>query len=136
MPHQLDFKISYSYQSAKAGISIPTLLINGNKDAECFAKIDTGSEFCLFQRGVADTLELDLESGYLLTMETLTGVFKAYGHEVTLVTLGMAFEVMVYFAADYGLSRNLLGRNGWLQQVNLGLCDYEEMLYLSPYDEL
>jgi hypothetical protein len=68
-------------------------------------------------------------------METLTGVFKAYGHEVTLVTFDLAFEVMVYFAADYGLSRNLLGRNGWLQQVRLGLCDYDEMLYVSAYDE-
>jgi hypothetical protein len=71
-----------------------------------------------------------------LKLETLTGSFLTFGHEVTLVTLGLAFEVMVYFAEDYGLSRNLLGRNGWLQQVRLGLCDYEEMLYLSPYDEI
>lgn len=69
-------------------------------------------------------------------METLTGVFKTYGHEVNLNTLDLVFAVTVYFAADYGLSRNLLGRNGWLQQVNLGLCDYDEMLYISPYDEI
>jgi hypothetical protein len=136
MSHQLDFKISYQYQSTKGGLSIPTTITIGQPTVECFAKIDTGSEYCLFQRKLADKLSLDLESGHLLTMETLTGVFKAYGHEVTLITLGLAFEVTVYFAADYGLSRNLLGRNGWLQQVNLGLCDYEEMLYLSPYDEI
>jgi hypothetical protein len=136
MKHQLEFKISYPYQSARGAISIPTFLIAGNKDAECIAKIDTGSEFCLFQRGIADTLELDVENGYLLILETLTGVFKAYGHEVTLITLDMAFNVVVYFAADYGLSRNLLGRNGWLQQVRLGLCDYDEMLYVSAYDEM
>lgn len=136
MTHQLDFKIRYAYQSARGGISIPTILIAGNKDAECFAKIDTGAEFCLFQRDLADTLELDVENGHLLRMETLTGTFKAYGHEVTLVTLDMAFQVVVYFAADYGLARNLLGRNGWLQQVRLGLCDYDEMLYVSAYDEI
>lgn len=136
MTHQLDFKIRYPYQSARGGISIPAFLIAGNKDAECFAKIDTGAEFCLFQRDIADTLELDVENGHLLRMETLTGAFKAYGHEVTLVTLDMAFDVMVYFAAEYGLSRNLLGRNGWLQHVRLGLCDYDEMLYVSAYDEM
>lgn len=136
MAHQLDFKISYQYESARGGIAIPTFLLVGHKTAECFAKIDTGSEFCLFQRGIADTLELDLESGTLLQMETLTGVFTAYGHIVTLITLDLAFDVIVYFAADYTLSRNLLGRNGWLQQVRLGLCDYDEMLYVSAYDEL
>jgi predicted aspartyl protease len=136
MPHQLDFKIGYQYQSAKGGVSIPTTLTTGQRTVECFAKIDTGSEYCLFQRKLADKLSLDLESGYPLKLETLTGSFLAFGHEITLVTLGIAFEVMVYFATDYGLSRNLLGRNGWLQQVNLGLCDYEEMLYLSPYDEI
>jgi hypothetical protein len=136
MPHQLDFKIGYQYQSAKGGVSIPTTLTTGQRTVECFAKIDTGSEYCLFQRKLADNLSLDLESGYPLKLETLTGSFLAFGHEIILVTLGIAFEVMVYFATDYGLSRNLLGRNGWLQQVNLGLCDYEEMLYLSPYDEI
>lgn len=136
MTHQLDFKISYSYQPTRGGISIPTFLRAGNKDVQCFAKIDTGSEFCLFQRGIAETLELNLESGHLLTMETLTGVFIAYGHEVTLVTFDLAFDVTVYFAADYALSRNLLGRNGWLQQVRLGVCDYDEMLYVSAYDEV
>jgi hypothetical protein len=136
MPHQLDFKSSYRYDASKSGISILIVLAVGNKDVDCDAKIDTGAEFCLFQRDVADSLELDLENGHLLIMETLTGVFKSYGHEVTLMTMDMAFNVVVYFAAEYGLSRNQLGRYGWLQQVRLGLCDYDEMLYVSAYDEM
>jgi hypothetical protein len=31
---------------------------------------------------------------------------------VTLISLDLAFDVIIYFAADYALSRNLLGRNG------------------------
>ncbi|HWQ33097.1 MAG TPA: hypothetical protein VNQ79_09595 [Blastocatellia bacterium] len=50
-------------------------------------------------------------------------------------TLGMTFEVMVYFAAHQGMTRNLLGRHGWLEQVRLGLVDHDELLYLSPYNE-
>jgi hypothetical protein len=59
MSHQLDFKISYQYQSAKGGVSIPITLTVGSRAVECFAKIDTGSEYCLFQRKLADKLLLD-----------------------------------------------------------------------------
>jgi hypothetical protein len=50
-------------------------------------------------------------------------------------TLGLEFDSVVYFAADYGLSRNLLGREGWLQKVRLGIVDYETTIYLSPYQK-
>ena len=69
-------------------------------------------------------------------MQTLSGRLKAYGHEVQLSTLGVAFNMTVYFAEDYNLPRNLLGRNGWLQQVKLAVTDYEETLYLSAYEPL
>jgi hypothetical protein len=29
----------------------------------------------------------------------------------------------------------LLGRQGWLLQVRLGLVDYEQLIYLSNYDD-
>jgi len=31
--------------------------------------------------------------------------------------------------------RNVLGRRGFMEQVRLGLIDYEGKLYLSSYDE-
>ena len=136
MSQPLYFKITYRYQASKGGISLPVVLSAAGNSVECEAKVDTGAEYCLFQRDVAESLELDLEDGHQLTLETLTGVFTAYGHEVTLQTLDIAFDVMVYFAADYEVPRNLLGRHGWLQQVRLGLNDYDEILYLSAYDDL
>lgn len=135
MIHRLDFATLYRYDSIQGGISIPAIVTAGGVSVECAAKVDTGAEFCLFQRVVAEELSLDLEAGDVKRMTTLAGDFFAYGHEVTLQTFDLSFEVLVYFAADYGVTRNLLGRHGWLQLVQLGLRDYEETLYLSAYDE-
>jgi hypothetical protein len=40
----------------------------------------------------------------------------------------------VYFAKDESFTRNVLGRQGWLDRVKLGLIDYEGRLFLSKYD--
>lgn len=135
MPHQLNFKMSYRYQSLKGGIVIPAVLTVGELSVDCDAKIDTGAEYCLFERDVGEALELDLESGHPLKMVTLSGSIPTYGHEVTLQTFDFHFDVMVYFAAEYGTSRNFLGRHGWLQMLRVGLIDHDEIIYLSAYNE-
>jgi hypothetical protein len=43
--------------------------------------------------------------------------------------------VTVYFAAHESFTRNVLGRSGWLDQVRLGIVEYESKLYLSRYGE-
>lgn len=134
MPYPFDFRTEYRYLSAK-GITIPVILTTGGRTVDCRAKIDTGAEYCLFQRELAEGLELGVETGELISLDTLGGLISAYGHHVTMQTLGLTFEVMVYFAAHQGMTRNLLGRHGWLEQVRLGLIDHDELLYLSPYNE-
>jgi hypothetical protein len=62
-------------------------------------------------------------------------VCRAYGHTVTVETLGYSFDVTVYFAAHESFTRNVLGRRGWLDQVRLGLIEYEGKVYLSRYNE-
>lgn len=64
------------------------------------------------------------------------GSFDAYGHTLTLETLGYSFDVTVYFAAHESFTRNVLGRRGWLDQVRLGIVEYEGRLYLNRYDEI
>lgn len=136
MTHHLDFSISYRYDSSKGGITVPAVVTAAGVSVDCFAKIDTGAEFCLFQRTLADLLKLDLPSGQPIRFNTLAGNFVAYGHEVTLKTFGIIFDATVYFAESHSVTRNLLGRNGFLQNVQLGLRDHDELLYLSKYDEL
>jgi len=76
-----------------------------------------------------------VESGSLLRIDTVTGGFDAYGHMLMLETLGYSFDVTVYFAAHESFTRNVLGRRGWLDQLRLGLVEYESKLYLSRYNE-
>ena len=63
---------------------------------------------------------------------TLGGNVTAYAHEIELETVGLRFQSYVYFAESYAVRRNLLGRRGWLQLVQLGLDDYHNELYLNP----
>ena len=102
---------------------------------ECFAKIDTGAEYCLFQRAYADRLGLSVETGHRMALSTLTGQLIVWGHEVTLQTCHLSYNTIVYFAEDYGIGRNLLGRREWLQQVRLAIIDHDEEIYISSYDD-
>ena len=53
---------------------------------------------------------------------------------VSIEVLDLQFESVVYFFADERISKNLLGRTGWLDRVRFGLVDYDHELYLAPYD--
>ncbi|MGH9834808.1 MAG: hypothetical protein ACRD9Y_17455 [Blastocatellia bacterium] len=124
MPFSITFDIQQAYSSIEEGITIPTVLILGNITASFQAKIDPGAQVCLFQREIGEELGIDIESGDRIRLGSLTGgSLIAFGHSVTLHTLGLEFDSVVYFAADYGLERNLLGRVGWLQKVRLAIID-------------
>lgn len=132
MSFQIEFQKQEIYPSLKAGITINAILRYGNREQPCSAKVDTGAEFCLFNRTLADSLEIDVEGGFRENFSTLGGGIVAYAHQVELETLGLRFQSYVYFAESYAVQRNLLGRQGWLQLVKLGLDDYKSELYLSP----
>lgn len=132
MSFPIEFEKKENYDSLETGITIDAILRYGNREQICPVKVDTGSEVCLFARTVADSLEIDVESGYREKFSTLVGGIFAYAHEVELETLGLRFQSNVYFAESYAVNRNLLGRRGWLQLVTLGLNDYKNEIYLSP----
>jgi hypothetical protein len=39
----------------------------------------------------------------------------------------------IYFAKYPGLRRNILGRLGWIRNLQIGLRDYENKLFVSEY---
>ncbi|MCX6603464.1 MAG: hypothetical protein NTV52_07710 [Acidobacteria bacterium] len=53
---------------------------------------------------------------------------------MTISTLGLETDSTVYFFADEAIRKNVLGRRGWLDRVRLAIVDYEQVLYLGPYD--
>ena len=135
MAFQLSFDVHYQYDSLAKGINLDVVLGRGKMEAGCRAKIDTGSQYCLFDRELGENLEIEIESGLRSELYTLTGSMTAFGHEVTLQTLGLTFQTFVYFPFHNNLQRNLLGRQGWLQLVKLAIVDYDNEIYLSPYNK-
>ena len=76
-----------------------------------------------------------IESGREQIFSTAAGIFTAYGHELTMNVLEIEFDSTVYFAKEESFTRNVLGRQGWLDRVKLGLIDYEGRLFLSEYNK-
>ena len=135
MSSSLTFRVEYKYDTTHKGITIPVALSIKDAIVDLFAKVDTGADFCIFKREHGEALDLDIESGYPQKFETVAGIFTTYGHEVTLSTFNLHFDVTVYFSANYGFRRNVLGRRGWLDQVKLGIIDYDGNLYISNYND-
>ena len=135
MPYQMSFTRREKYSSLATGINLETTLRSGNLFINCDAKVDTGAEVCLFQRAIGEALDIQIDQGVNKRLETLTGVLTAYGHDIILEVLGLKLQTIVYFAEGEEVKRNLLGRQGWLQLIKLGIVDYDNELYLGLYDE-
>jgi hypothetical protein len=131
--HQLDFDTLHEYGTDKDSVEVPVTLRLGQTTVKFPAQLDTGAAFCVFERGYAEALGLAVETGSPLRFSTVVGSFDAYGHMLTLETLGYSFDVTVFFAADESFTRNVLGRRGWLNQMRLAMVEYEGKLYLSRY---
>ena len=135
MDYELRFSERYSYDSHSEGITIPAVLKTGGKRIELLAKIDTGASDCLFEHGYGEALGLQVEEGVRKTYATANSRFEAYGHEVSIQVLGTETAATVYFFADPGIERNVLGRHGWLDRLRFGLVDYEQAVYVADYNK-
>jgi hypothetical protein len=133
--HQLSFTELVNYDAGQPSITVPVTLSVSQTRVDCNAKIDTGSSSCIFARNVGEELGLDIGSGLRLLVGTVTGNFVAYLHEVNLSLASFEFSGLIGFAEDNEFRRNVLGRRGFIEQMTLGLVDYEGKLYLSRYDD-
>lgn len=136
MPQHLVFRHSYSYpdDARLPGITIPIKLYAKNRFVSLAAKVDTGADHCLFERALGERLGLDVESGPKRSFRTVAGRFEAHEHRIVLQTFDIEIESAVYFAADPGVNRNLLGRAGWLEHFRLAIVHHECELYLNDFD--
>jgi hypothetical protein len=135
MAHRLSFSESLSYDAGKPGITVPVTLRLDRAQVDCEAKVDTGASLCIFARSHGEQLGLDIADGLRQVIGTVTGSFVVYLHEVDFTVAGLEFSAFVAFAEDDTFRRDVLGRRGFLEQVTLGLVDYEGKLYLSRYPD-
>ena len=131
--HSLEFEKLYHYDTLKTGITLPVLLVSGEFETEVEAKIDTGASHSIFARIHGENLGLDIESGELLNVGTVRESFRVFGHELSIRFLDIEFYTKIYFAEVEFMRRSVLGRQGFIDRVKLGLIDYEGKLLLSEY---
>jgi hypothetical protein len=129
--HNLVFSQLIEYDAGQTGIIVPLTLKIVGKTVALEAKIDTGATNCIFARRIGEELGLDIESGLPERIATATGSFLTYEHAITMSILDFDFDVLACFAADDAFQKNVLGRYGFLMQIQLGLVDYEGKLYLA-----
>ncbi len=101
----IEFSRTHLYLPAGDGISLPVFLKSGAERVKLLAHVDTGASHCLFERRYAELLNLDVEAGDPMAFRTATGRVEALGHPVTIETLGLIFESVVYFSPMNGSIR-------------------------------
>lgn len=129
----LSFDEVYFYDTLKTGITVSTILKYGDELVDFEAKIDTGASFCIFERKHSERLGLEIKNGNETRISTATASFSTFTHDLSLTVLGIETFSTVYFAKEESFTRNVLGRQGWLNRVKFGLIDYEGKLFLSEY---
>ena len=93
--YDLVFSHRHSYSSFPA-ITVPVVLTSDvNTSIDFQAKVDTGSTYCIFEKRYGEWLDLDLTSGEPMRMETPTGSFYCYGHQVTVSVLEIEWQAVV-----------------------------------------
>lgn len=135
MSENINYDKVYQYDTLKVGITVSVEISYGGESRQIRAKIDTGAENCIFERKHGERLGIDVDSGREQIFSTAAGSFMAYGHELAIAVLGIETVSTIYFAKEESFTRNVLGRQGWLDRVKLGLIDYEGKLLLSAYGE-
>jgi len=131
----IEFSKVYEFNTLETGITVPVKIFSAEKKVSLFAKIDTGSTHCFFERKYANQFGIEVENGQPLSVSTATGTSLTFGRELTLSVLDIEQYISIYFIADEGIKRNVLGRLGFLSNVQLGLIDYEGRLLLSRYGD-
>lgn len=129
--YSLLFDRLIAYDNGRTGIEVDVELRLADAQVRLNAKIDTGASFCIFSREHGERLGIAVEEGFLKRFLTPTGSFQAYGHWVTLVVDSFEFDSQVFFAEKEGFARGVLGRQGWLDRVQLAIIDHKGSLYVS-----
>lgn len=130
----VEFEKSYRFNVYRDGITVHATLEFGDKRERFLVKVDTGSTYCIFERGRGEALGIDIESGTPIEIGTATGSFLVFGHELRLTVMEIETVSTVYFAESEHFNRNVLGRIGWLDRLKLGIIEQEGKLLLSEYE--
>jgi predicted aspartyl protease len=130
----VSFARRHSYAGSADSITLPVVLSAGQERVDLVASLDTGAAYCVFQRIYAEALGFEVERGVPMNFATANSRFEAFGHEVAISTLDLEVHSLVFFFADVNIVKNVLGRHGWLDRLNVGVVDHDQLLYVGHHD--
>ena len=107
---------------------IPIQLIKGQDRVKCFAMIDSGADYCIFQASLGEIIGLAIESGKLDHFGGISGQkqLTAYFHNIQIEVGGHEFDCWAGFSRDIeALPCGLLGQLGFFNLFDI-LFDYNK----------
>ncbi len=133
--HNLTFSQKIEYSDNEIGIYFDIFLKADRKNlVAAKVKLDTGADYCVFQKTYADFLDLEVETGNRKEFRTANSSFTAFGHEISIQFLDFEYMTTVYFVTDERFRVSVLGRRGFLDQFQIGLIDYERLLFIDSLE--
>ena|SRR3989344_5577930 len=134
------YKLPLRNQSDFFGYSIlkpiiPIGLTMRGKLFDYAALIDSGADFCIFDAGIGEALDIDVKSGRKITFSGIqdAGGAQAYVHEVTIVIGGWEHKTMVGFSYDIASDGyGILGQKGFFDLFIVKFDFLKEEVELTP----
>lgn len=106
-----------------------------DENYEIFALVDSGADFCIFDKGVAQFLHINIESGKLLKTGGLSGNSDVYYFDNIWMTVGgHQIKVIAGFVpgnlADGSIS-GILGRQGFFEYFKVTIDEKNKVIELK-----
>lgn len=114
---------------------IPVGITIGDEPFEYSALIDSGADFCIFDAGIAEALNLNLTSGTKIGFGGIqeAGTGEAFLHEILLLIGGWKYTTTVAFSRDVGKrSFGILGQKGFFDLFVVKFDLMKEEIELTP----
>ncbi len=109
-------------------------LSHGKNETTLIALIDTGADFTIFPREVADDLGISVEKGKLKILQGAGGNLVAYLHPVRIKLCDLNLPIIACFSEKNDVPEHILGRSDVLNHFKLILD--RDQFELVPHQKL
>lgn len=114
---------------------IPVRLATGELTVRYAASIDSGADFCIFDAGIGESLNLDIQSGTAINFGGIQerGGSIAYLHQVSIIIGGHNYKSVVGFSFDIAKhGYGILGQKGFFDIFVVKFDLKKEEVELKP----
>ncbi len=96
------------------------------------ALIDSGASVSVFQAAIAKLFGIFINSGELVTLETINGKVVAYVHEFPIDFGSFKFNCKIAFSEELTTGFNILGRDNFFKFFKITFDELNKELVLEP----